>query len=1131
MANPIPELPPSTRNPTEWSEVERPLLQQLSLMGWDVLIVDNEQDKIDYPQTTQREHFRHVIQYAVLKEAIRRINQDDGPLDDPTIERAVRELEKTGTQGLVQRNRIFTENLIKGVYVTDVNGDSQRQRLIRFIEFDPEKLIDNTFTAINQYRVDLPGRGSFIIPDVVLLVNGLPLVVIECKSPAITDPINEGLNQLLRYSNNRYWVDEDEGVEELFVPNQLMVVTHYYEARVGTVGALHEHYQQWKDVSPLTFNEVADELGKEADKLKSQELIAAGLLRPSRLLDVLQNFILFKTDDGKLIKVAPRYQQYRAICKAVERLKNGETRIQNKQDQDQRGGIVWHTQGSGKSITMVYLVRKLRTVPELKPFKVVVVTDRTDLEKQLRETAAMTGENLRPSKEDLARNISQSDLLKGILQEESPDVVFAMVQKYLDRTGEVEVLEYEVPLKPAEHLLTDQTNNEPTQTRVLRQTIRNEEFGVVNESEKILILVDECHRSHTQTFHSNMMQALPNAAKIGFTGTPILKKDKADTQSIFGEFIDKYTLKEAVEDEATVRIVYEGRTADGLVEHTNRLETAFLDMFQEYTEEELRVIRNRYATTGDVLEAPKLIAEKATDMLIHYISTVMPGGFKAQVVSVSRQAAVIYQKELSNARDVLVSEIEALDPTKLSLDSDKLEQEESWIQFLVHAHQHLSTIKRLEFAAIISHNHNDQPSWRDWSEKVRQDLHIKRFKQPLVHADPQKQDGMAFLCVQNMLLTGFDAPVEQVLYLDRKIVAHDLLQAIARVNRKAKGKDCGYVVDYIGIAKHLHDALGDYDEDETEDPMTDVRNEIPNLRDRHRRVINVFHDKGIKNIRNHISDCVDLLADVKIRVDFVNKLRDFLRSFGIVMPRPEAMQYQADVKTLGFIARVARNIYYDQQLDLHGVHIKVKMLIDQYVAANGIDPKIPPIEILDVGFAEAVGEQTSSRARASQMAHAARHHISMHFNEDPDLFATLTEKLEDILDKLKDRWEELERELRDFIDNELSKGREDDIEGLDPKTQAPFYGLLKRAVSDVESGEVDDDAKRAIIDVTVEIVNQIKTAIKRVGFWRDAVGRDGLEKSIYRTLRRARLVPAGKLAELASALVDLAKSRHRFLVD
>jgi type I restriction enzyme R subunit len=700
----IPELKPPTSTPTEWSEVERPLLVHLGRMGWKYLLGD-----IDVPDLTERESFRQVVLYGRLREAIKRINADDGPVDALTVDRAIRALEATGGQALLEKNRILTERLIRGVPVESTEPGAQRQRWIRFIEFDPAKQDRNDFLAINQFRVDLPGRGTFVIPDVVLFVNGLPLVVVECKSPSITDPIGEGLDQLLRYSNNRYWVDEDEGIEDLFLFNQLMVVTSFYKARLGTLGAYHEHYMEWKDTTPLTAEEVGSELEKTPDKLKSQELLAAGALRPAQLIDVLRNFILFKIEDGKLIKIAPRYQQFRAVHKAVDRLLTGKTRQQDEKDEDRRGGIIWHTQGSGKSITMVYLVRKMRMIPRLRAFKVVVVTDRTDLEKQLRDTAALTGETIRPDDQDNRRRMSATETLKAILREQSPDVVFAMIQKYLERTGEAEVFEYEVPVREKLPKVAETHAEYGNKTRTLKVTVRDQDFDVLNESPNVLVLIDEAHRSHTKTFHANLMKALPNAAKIGFTGTPIMQCDKASTQGIFGDFIDKYRLNEAVEDEATVKIVYEGRTADGLVEHTDRLDQKFEDQFRDYTESEKQVIKNKYAAEGDVLEAPKLIAEKAADMLRHYVRAVLPNGFKAQVVAVSRLAAIRYREALEEARTRLVAEIEALVPGKLRLSDEDLEREDEYARFLIGAGKHLNAIRCLEFAAIVSHNHNDPP--------------------------------------------------------------------------------------------------------------------------------------------------------------------------------------------------------------------------------------------------------------------------------------------------------------------------------------------------------------------------------------------------------------------------------------
>ena len=393
-----------------------------------------------------------------LQAAIRRINAAED-LDDVTIDRAMRELERSDRPGGLDRNRELTEKLIRGVSVPRATGgDSPHSRnvTVRLIDFDPDRQDNNTFLAVNQFRIDYIGRVGFIIADVILFVNGIPLVIVECKNPSLAEtddggfwkPLEAGIDQLLRYSNRRQGVDLEEGVEHLFHWNQLMVSTCYYGARVATYGADYKHYVEWKDTVPATGAEVLAEIGRPGQKLRSQETLVAGMLRPACLLDILRNFILFQVEEGALVKLCPRYQQFRAVQKAVVRLSTGKTRLLSEKHRDERGGIIWHTQGSGKSITMVYLVRKLRTLSGLCGFKVVVVTDRTSLENQLQETARLTGERVRPDKSDFRAGESSSDRVRRILSEEGPDLVFCMVQKNQDYDGEAVILEYEVPVPP-----------------------------------------------------------------------------------------------------------------------------------------------------------------------------------------------------------------------------------------------------------------------------------------------------------------------------------------------------------------------------------------------------------------------------------------------------------------------------------------------------------------------------------------------------------------------------------------------------------------------------------------------------------------------------------------------------------
>jgi type I restriction enzyme R subunit len=1016
---------------------------------------------------------------------------------------------------------------------------------VRFIDF--EYPANNDFLVINQFKIELTSGRGHVIPDAVLFVNGIPLVVAEFKSPGIQNPLQEAINQLLRYSNQRRELfptlyTENEGVEHLFHTNQLLIASDFFEARAATMGAPPEAYLEWADTSPMPMSTVAEELGmlpaspeqEEAayeltvlgpeqtervgtplffrtseqrlpglhgdSHLHSQQRLVAGVLRPVHLLDLMRNFTVFQQVDGKTRKVVARYQQFRAVHKAVARLQEGRTRTRGA-ERDERGGIIWHTQGSGKSLSMVFLVRKMRMMPRLNHFKVVVVTDRTDLEGQLRETARLSGETLRPNEHDTARRESPTARTQRILRETTPDIVFAMLQKYQDVSKRDSAETVAMTIVRQERT-PGQDARVVKKAVTFEENIHFEEFPVLNESDAILVLVDEAHRSHTRTLHRNLRKALPNAAIIGFTGTPILHQEKTETREIFGEFIDKYLLQDAEFDGATVPILYEGRTADGMVQDAPGLDQLFEDQFRDYTPDELAVIKAKYATEGDVLEAPLLIEQKARDMLRHYVSVVLPEGFKAQVVATSRQAAVTYREKLEQARQQLVAELEALPPALLALPEDKIEQLDVNTRFLVRAYGELDKLRALEIVAVISFgDHNDPESWRNWTDKTRQAEHIQRFKRQLSMAKTDKTDPLSILVVNNMLITGFDAPLEQVLYLDRKIVAHDLLQAIARVNRTSGAKKCGYVVDYIGVARHLNEALQNYDGEDTEGTLIAISVELPKLLDRRARAVAVFTDRGITDLQGQVDECVQLLEDLKLRADFINKLRMFYETLNMLEHRPEVPgDVFRDAKLLGFINKVAANLYRDPTLNLLGVAEKVKALINAHVSARGVDPKIPPTTITDAEFERVLQGQPSSRARAAQMQHAARYHIIGFSNQNPAYAQKMSEKLEEILQRFKDDWEALERELRQFIE-ELRQGDRNAFPDLDPKVQVPFVRLVLEECS--QGGELNEAQRTTALAATLDMVERIRQEVRKVGFWKNSAMRELLTRSLVRDLDRA----------------------------
>ena len=659
------------------------------------------------------------------------------------------------------------------------------------------------------------------------------------------------------------------------------------------------------------------------------------------------------------------------------------------------------------------------------------------------------------------------------------------------------------------------------------ENIRFEVFPQLNDSEEILVLVDEAHRSHTRTLHRNLRKALPNAAIIGLTGTPILSSEKKETHEIFGDFIDKYTLQDAELDGATVPILYEGRTADGIVKDAPSLDAVFEDMFRDYSAAELAVIKAKYATEGDVMEAPLLIEQKARDIIRHYAGVVLPEGFKAQVVATSRRAVMTYLDKLEQARNELVAELESVPPATLALPDDEIEKLDAKTRFLVRTHPQLLKLRLLEIGAVFSGDHNDPKPWWDWTDKEMQEICIQRFKRKFDLEKTDKTDPLSIMVVMNMLLTGFDAPVEQVLYLDRKIVAHDLLQAIARVNRTSGKKKCGYVVDYVGVARHLNEALTDYDGEDIEGTLTDISADLPKLLDRRARAVAVFTDRGVTDLQGQVDVCVQLLEDLKVRADFINKLRSFYEMLGLLEHRPEVPgDVFRDAKLLGFINKIAANLYRDAALNLFGVAEKVKALINAHVSARGVNPKIPPTAITDAEFERVLQAQTSSRARAAQMQHAARYHIIGFSNQNPAYARKMSQRLEEILRRFKDDWDALERELRKFID-ELRQGDRNDFPDLDAKVQVPFVRMVLEEYG--KDRELSETQRSTAITATLEIVERIRQEVRKVGFWKNEAMRELLTKMLVRDLAEAGICRAGGERDLAQRLVALARENHENL--
>ena len=1098
----------------EYQQVERVLVGQLRRLGWAHLegAPPGSVAPTD-PSASGRTAFSEVFLEGRLREQLQRINQGpDGRswLDEQRISQAVGALTRIATPSLLEANRRATELLLAGVTVEGLPGwNGGREQRIHFIDW--ESPARNDFTVVSQFRVNIPGtrRRRCIVPDEVLFVNGIPLVLVECKKPG--SPIAEAVSQHLRYADRRD-AEAPEGNPRLFHTIQLLVATCGDVAVLGSVSSHPEHYAPWRDPYPLTHDELARRQRKAEAAITQQDILAEAVLHPTRLLDIVHNYVTFMTTgDGRTVKVVPRYQQYRAVSRAIERLEHRPTRVQDSQGKDRRGGIIWHTQGSGKSLTMTFLVRKMRTVPGLRKTKVVVVTDRAQLQNQLSDTMALTGEPV-----DVAKRISKA---RHLLSRHGPGLVFVMIQKQQD--------EEKVQAKSRQDQSADAITG-ATADGGPPDDITNGGSALpaeLNTDESIVVLIDEAHRSHESKLHAHLMAALPNCARIGFTGTPILMGKRKHTTDIFGDYIDVYRLADAEADRAVVPIFYAGRAVKGAVRGGRDMDDFFEDMLADRTSQEKEQIKRRYATKSEVLEATELIQAKARNMLQHYVETVLPNGLKAQVVAHSRRATLRYRDALRAARDNLVAEIEALPEAMRNARPDELTDRHS--AFLVRASHHLPLLQAIDFVPVISGAQNDAKDFEPWTSEGKQNAVTEAFKA----AFPEDPTGPvpAFLLVKSMLLAGFDAPVEQVLYLDRPMQGAELLQAIARVNRPADHKNCGYVIDYVGVTRHLTAALKEYAAEDVQGDLKDLGTQVAALDELRRRVTMVFTGASVTPSPDTIEECVLLLSDGRLREQFETELGPFLTTTDTVLPMPEALPYLPAMKLFTEIAARARRRYRDYgdfDPSLYGA--KVRELIDQHMEALGVSTMLPPVSITDPTYTAKVTRLGGSRSSASEMEHAIRHHISIHVSEDPTRYWRLSERLEKILVDHAGNWEQQALALGDLL-TEMQVDAVDGGNGPgDPRglgrLGSALYGLL--AEETATDGVVEGEHGQALADFCHRLHAMAARQTTRMDFWRRDVDQYAYRDEITVALIEDGIGDLYGAPELADKLFEIIKANR-----
>lgn len=1078
---------------SEYQFVEKPFLDQLRQLDWNV--IDQGPAIPTDPAKSLRTSFRKTLLRGVFLDSVRAINvTEDGEswLTDKQLDELYDGLAHQSGNSLIEIN----EAVQKLLYRTQVDENEltgEQYPNVKLIDFQhPEQ---NHFLAINQFRIDTPGCvKSCIIPDIVLFVNGIPLVVVEAKDAhqVQANPMYEAFRQLMRYSGQRPETHEAglrEGEPRLFHTNQFVIRSSGDQCEFGTITSTEEEYfYPWRDIYPEKYRNYEPPLGIE----RQQEQVIQGMLPKETLLDIVRNCTVFMDVGKTRAKLVTRYQQYRAMLKIIDRLRRGQTPTE-------RSGVIWHTQGSGKSLTMVFVIRKLRMCDDLKDFKVCLINDRKDLEEQLGRTAELTGENV--------TYITGTKLLREKLATDASNLNMVMVHKFQEV----------------------QNQDVPDYLESALEIPRFESFGIVNSSERILLMIDEAHRTQAGDLGDNLFEAFPQATRLAFTGTPlIVTKDKKQTVQRFGKYIDKYKLQDAVDDGATVQILYEGKTADSAIDRKHEFDTKvddtaqkhvesqmrktenvetlkriakregkpFDDLVKERTAEEILELKKKWGTTGDILEADERIEEIADDLVDHYLENILPNGFKAQVVCSSKMAAIKYKKFIDQA---LANRLTAEkskpawtgDPAALpESDRDKYRDDEL-----------CKRIGFLQSAVVISAEGTNEPAVITAARKHAKEIDaVENFKRAFNYDEPEKVNtGIAFLIVCDMLLTGFDAPVEQVMYIDKKVKDHNLLQTIARVNRVAKGKSRGFIVDYIGLSKHLKEALSIYaadDQKDIEDSLQDISVELPVLEARYRRLLNLFKDNGVAKIEEFVEQkivdakeefqvleqAVEKMEDIKLRANFEVYLKKFMQSMDIVLPNAAANPYKIPVKRFGYILVKVKERYKDDSLNISGAGEKVKKLIDEHLVSLGINPKIPPVELLSPKFIQELEKNESSKSKASEMEHAIRKHCKVKFEEDPAFYATLSEKLEALIQQHKDNWDQLVKELFDLRQS-AQAGRKEEIEGITTQA-APFYDLVGQLAFSTKTvpTEHEDQIKQLVSDV----IDQLQGTIDIIDFWNNA---------------------------------------------
>ncbi len=1006
-----------------------PALQLLLNLGYCYLTPEQAQKARGGRQS-------NVLLEEILRTQLKKLNriQHKGSsylFSEENIQSAIQRLKNVKYDGLLKTNEAIYDLLTLGVALEQpVEGDV-RSFTLQYIDW--KNPANNAYHVTAEFPVARTRSAETCRPDIVLFVNGIPFAVIECKSPKVE--VEQAISQMIRNQREEY-------IPKLFTYTQLLIGVNKNCGLYATTGTPARFWARWQERldAPSSVTDIAnqrlapqdkdalfsgdfacarsffDTLEKEgARQITEQDRTIYSLCRPQRLLDLTLQFSVF---DGGTRKIA-RYQQFFATKRIIERIKHRDNTGRRQ------GGIIWHTQGSGKSLTMVMLAKALALDPDIRNPRIVLVTDRVDLDKQLGNTFAACG--LTPDRANSGRHLLE------LVSKNKAHIITALIHKF-DKA----------------------------------LSIRNH----VEDSADVFILVDESHRTNFGSFSARMRQMFPMACYLGFTGTPLMKKEKNNFAK-FGGLIDAYAINQAVQDGAVVPLLYEARLVE-MEQNKKGIDTWFDRHTQGLTDAQKADLKKKYSRAEMLNKADQVIYMRAFDISEHFRQNWKNTGFTAQLVAPSKAAALAYKKFLD--------EIEQVNSEVIISPPDTREGNEE-----------ADDAPANEVVAFWERMMKRYGSEEEYNKQI-----IHRFKYG---------DEPEILIVVDKLLTGFDAPRNTVLYLTRKLREHTLLQAVARVNRLyddnegTQPKEFGYIIDYVGILGELDQALTTYsaldgfDESDLAGALISIHEEVSKLPQRHADLLEIFKEIGNQYDEEAYEQ---LLADEKLRETFYERLAAYGKTLSIALsseqfitatPEKKIKSYKNDLKQFANL-KASVKLRYADSVDYRDFEPRIKKLLDTHISANEVIRLNDPVNIFDEkAFQQVVEDQGKGRTKSAQadmIAHATKKAISERLEQDPAFYEKFSLLIQQAIDDFRaKRISDLEylnkaNKIKEAVVTRHSDDAPAQLAGNDHALA--LYGVLKPYV--LNHAQADDVAASLAADAAVDIWSIIQRN-RKVGFWDD----------------------------------------------